>query len=290
MNTSQAIQEFLVARRVDGLAAKTISTYKDILKPFNVAYGHYELIDITANMLRTYITDLMNSERSAETVKSINRTLHVFWTWASKEYSSANPMANIAYPKKPKQREIEPLTKHKIMRLFEVARQTANAERDSLILWLLLDTGIRAGGLVGLTWVNVHLDQRTLYVTEKGDKGRIVAFSARTVPLLTRWQYQYGRRDHVFCGVGHKPLTVSGLYQIVKKIGAAAGIEDVFPHALRHNFAMNWMESGGEITALQKQMGHSRIDTTIHHYLRFAPSTLVKAHRGINVPLNVVRG
>lgn len=289
MTLAEAIEEFLTARRVDGLAAKTISTYKDILKPFDVLHGHQQLNGITTKMIRAYIEALMNSERSSETVKSIIRTLHVFWTWASAEYTVVNPMKNIKYPNKPKQRALEPLTTDKIKRLFAAARQSSNPDRDSLILWVLLDTGIRAGGLVGLKWSSVHLEQRTMYVTEKGDKGRIVAYSTGTAYLLRKWQYQYGRRDYVFCGVGHDPLTVSGLYQIVRKIGDAAGVKDVFPHALRHNFAMNWMENGGEITALQKQMGHSRIDTTIQFYLRFAPSTLVKAHRGISVPLNVLR-
>lgn len=289
MTLAEAIEEFLTARRVDGLAPKTLSTYRDILKPFDVLHGHQQIAGITTKMLRSYIASLMDSKRSPETVKSVTRTLHVFWAWASTEYKIDNPMGNIAYPKKPKQRDLEPLTTDKIKRLFAAARQTTNPERDSLILWLLLDTGIRAGGLVGLKWPSVHMDERTLYVIEKGSKGRIVAYSTGTAYLLRKWKYQTGRRDYVFCGARHDPLTVSGLYQIIKKIGKAAGVKDVFPHALRHNFAMNWMESGGEITALQKQMGHSSINTTIQFYLRFAPSVLVKAHRGISVPLNVLR-
>lgn len=289
MILSEAIEDFLTARRVDGLAAKTISTYRDILKPFGVLHGHQDITWITTKVIRAYIAVLMDSDRSEETVKSMIRTHHVFWTWASVEYGMPNPMANIAYPKKPKQRELEPLTTDKIKRLFAAARQTSNPERDSLILWVLLDTGIRAGGLVSLKWKHVHPDEQTMYVVEKGNHGRIVAYGLGTAKLLRDWHYEYGRREYVFCGVGHNPLTVSGLYQIVRKIGDAAGVNDVFPHALRHNFAMNWMERGGEITALQKQMGHQRPDTTINFYLHFAPSVLVKAHRGIPVPLNVMR-
>lgn len=289
MILSQAIGEFLVARRVDGLAAKTISTYRDILKQFDALFGHQHTTDITTKMIRDYITNLMDSDRSEETVKSMTRTLHVFWRWAATEYTIPDPMKNIKYPRKPKQRDVPHLTCFQLERLFQAARQTSNPERDSLMLWLLLDTGIRREGCAALKWKNINLDERTLYVVEKGRKGRTVAFSVGTRYLLRKWQYYHGRRDHVFCGIGDNPLTGNGVYQVIKRVGEAAGIP-AFPHMLRHNFAMNWMANGGEITALQKQMGHSRIDTTIQYYLRFAPSVLVAAHKAIPVSLNVIRG
>lgn len=289
MTLAEAITDFLEAKRVDGLSPKTISTYRDILKPFDVLHGHQQINGITAKMIRAYIDSLMNSDRSSETVNSIRRTLHVFWKWTVLEYSIDDPMRNIKYPNKPKQRDVPHLTRVQLERLFAAARQTANPERDSLAIWLFMDTGIRRGGAVALKWKDVKIDQRTLEVVEKGSKRRTVAFSLGTAKLLREWYYQHGRKEYVFTSIDGNPLTGNGMYQVIKRIGDAAGVP-AFPHMLRHNFAMNWMENGGEITALQKQMGHARIDTTINFYLRFAPSVLVQAHKGIPVPLNVMRG
>lgn len=60
-------------------------------------------------------------------------------------------------------------------------------------------------------------------------------------------------------------------------------------HVLRHTFAVNFMEEGGNIHTLQKILGHSDINTTAI-YLAFAPTTFQQmlvltplATDGINV-------
>ena len=281
MLLSEAAKDFLLALRVDGRRAKTLSWYDFVLKPFLAQYGHEAIEAITPNMMRTYIAQWMDrSDISPETVKSVKRGLHSFWRWASPEYKLPNPMENISYPGKPKQRDVPMLNIEQLRRLFAAAAEsTINPSRDSLIIWLLLDTGIRAEGLCGLKWQHVNIEARTMYVVEKRAKGRIVAFSGGTADLLQEWQLQHGEREHVFYGNKGRALTTSGLYQIVKRNGEAAGLELLGPHALRHNFAMNWMNAGGEIVALKNQMGHTSIETTISFYLRYAPSQLVAAHR-----------
>ncbi len=287
MILSAAIGEFILARRVDGRAKATLSWYQDMLKPFQAVHGLEQLEIIKPSQIRQYIDGMMRANHySPETVKTAIRALHGFWAWASVEYDIKNPMGNIAYPSKPKQRQLQPLTADDLRKLFTAAGQTPNSERDSLILWVLLDTGIRVQGLIELRWRNINLEQRTMYIVEKGSKGRIAAFSHGTAYLLRKWQFYHGGDEYVFTG----PLAPAvKMKSKVKRISRAANVKDVFPHALRHHFAMNWMESGGEIVALKNQLGHTHIETTIEYYLRYAPSTLVQAHKGTSLAVNLVK-
>jgi integrase len=57
------------------------------------------------------------------------------------------------------------------------------------------------------------------------------------------------------------------IWRIVTGLGKRAGVE-VHPHALRAAFAVQFLETHpGEIEALQRLMGHSKIETT-QIYLR----------------------
>jgi site-specific recombinase XerD len=57
------------------------------------------------------------------------------------------------------------------------------------------------------------------------------------------------------------------IWRTVKRVGARAGVE-AHPHSLRAAFAVHFLETHpGELEALQRLMGHSKIETT-QIYLR----------------------
>ena len=57
------------------------------------------------------------------------------------------------------------------------------------------------------------------------------------------------------------------IWRIVKNLGKRAGVE-VHPHSIRAAFAVQFLETHpGELEALQRLMGHSKIETT-QIYLR----------------------
>jgi site-specific recombinase XerD len=57
------------------------------------------------------------------------------------------------------------------------------------------------------------------------------------------------------------------IWRIIRRLGERAGVE-VFPHALRHAFSVRFLEQHpGEIEALQRLLGHSKLETT-QRYLR----------------------
>jgi integrase/recombinase XerD len=49
---------------------------------------------------------------------------------------------------------------------------------------------------------------------------------------------------------------------MMKSIGKSAGIENVFPHLLRHTFATNLRRRGGDLLLIKEALGHASVSTT----------------------------
>ena len=71
--------------------------------------------------------------------------------------------------------------------LKSCAGNTFENRRDTAIIRLFLDTGMRAGELAGLTLDDVDREQSMAFVMGKGGRGRACPFGARTADALRRY-------------------------------------------------------------------------------------------------------
>ena len=148
------------------------------------------------------------------------------------------------------------------------SRPPANAcetPTERLVVWTLLDTGLRVGELCGLTSKDVLWQQRQLRFKGKGGpygkktKVRVVPMSHRVRTLL----------EHYFALEKDFPVKTRRAQDIVKAVANRAGItKDVSPHVLRHTFATTALQKGISLATVQKILGHDRLQTTAI-YLNF---------------------
>ncbi len=52
------------------------------------------------------------------------------------------------------------------------------------------------------------------------------------------------------------------MWQIVKDYAAKSGVDRATTHAMRHSFATHFIEGGGDLSSLQRLLGHANIATT----------------------------
>jgi integrase/recombinase XerC len=172
---------------------------------------------------------------------SVNRklaTLKGFIHWATETGLVADARA-LKIPKAEREerhgpRWLDRREQNKLLRVVERADQP----RDLALIKLLLNTGLRVQELCDLTWRDVMLTERKGMLTVrsgKGGKRRQVPLnqSARSALLAIGHQEHAGKRTHIFAGQ-RGPLTPRGVQNLLSKYAAAAGLEDVSPHALRH--------------------------------------------------------
>ncbi len=136
---------------------------------------------------------------------------------------------------------------------------TFENRRDLAILRLFIDTGMRAGELVGLSLDDINLELNVALVMGKGGRNRTCPYGAKTAEALRR--YLRVRRTHPLAQlpqlwVGRQgPLSDSGLRQLLERRANDAGVPHVHPHRFRHTFAHLWLAEGGQENDLMRLAG-----------------------------------
>jgi len=165
-------------------------------------------------------------------------------------------------------RQVSPATlpRNDLYRLRRVFHKEGNL-RDILIFEFLYNTGIRVSEFCSIELDDIEVSERkgTLVIRKgKGTKYRAVplnsdarsALSAYldTMSLLSGEKLLQGQRG---------PLGRGAVYRVIKKYADLAGLSDVSPHTLRHQFCRNLLDSGVDIVTVANLAGHSDINTTV---------------------------
>lgn len=149
--------------------------------------------------------------------------------------------------------------------------QACETTKEKLIIWTLLDTGLRVSELCSLTPQHILWQQKSLRISGKGgpygkkSKKRVVPMSKRVQALL----------EHYFAINNTWPVGERQVQKIVKQIANRAKLtQSVTPHILRHTFATLALQKGISLASVQKILGHDRLTTT-SIYLNFTDEHVV---------------
>lgn len=165
--------------------------------------------------------------------------------------------------------------------LLETARAAAYREdsaapdpvklRDWAALELLYATGIRVSELTGLELANINKGQRTIRVTGKGDKQRVVPYGI-PAGLAMEEYLEKGRPalvnpekpalNRVFLGAKGGVLDTRIVRGMLHRLTAQAGVPDLGPHGLRHTAATHLLDGGADLRSVQEILGHASLATT----------------------------
>lgn len=141
-------------------------------------------------------------------------------------------------------------------------------EMEYLLVVLLASTGIRATECCQLERSDLDLENQSLTIRlGKGNKTRTVGLSQEVVKAFQAYvAVAPVKHGLIFRDRFGQPLTRSGLYQRIERIGQHAKIK-VHPHALRRAFVTINANKGRPLVILQRSCGHSDIKTTMSYCL-----------------------
>lgn len=261
--------------------------------------------DTTLTMYRTAYTSLLSSldDASVADVRNITPDELVAWAAAQRHYATATRDQRISKLKalfawahregflatdpalvlhRPRRDwQPDPLTPEEATRLLEVSRRGRNAARNHAIVSLMLDTGIRNSELCALRRQDIALRTGQIVVEEgKGGKSRTLVCGKRTRDALWRWLAvaPEGARA-LFVSEHERPLTRTVLRRIIAVLGREAGLRGrVFPHRLRHTFAVLYLRNRGDPYTLQYMLGHTDMSVT-RMYVKLAAADVAETYR-----------
>jgi integrase/recombinase XerD len=142
--------------------------------------------------------------------------------------------------------------------------------RDKAMVELLYASGLRISELAGARLENLHLEERTIRVTGKGNKTRIIPVGRKACDAIAEYlskerpgMVKKRTGSEIFLSIRGTKLTTVRIWQIIKRIARHAGLEvNVYPHLLRHSFATHLLSNGADLRIIQELLGHADVSTT----------------------------
>ena len=153
------------------------------------------------------------------------------------------------------------LSREEYARLVRAARRSGDRQL-ALLLQAICATGIRVSEHRFITAESVAAG--SLYITNKG-RSRAVLLPGELRRLLREYCAREGiRSGPVFTSRTGRPLDRSHIWARMKALCASAGVDPrkVFPHNLRHLFAVTFYRLERDIVRLADILGHASVDTT----------------------------
>ncbi len=146
-------------------------------------------------------------------------------------------------------------------------------KRDSAIIFLFLDMGLRVSELHGIDIKDLDLEECSVIVARKGHKISKMWYSDLAKELLQEYLEERKHLGEDLTGDTPLFVTHNGSRLAVRSIQAMLEkymnaclpqkAEKISVHKLRSSFAMSFYKaSDGDILALQQRLGHSSIRTT----------------------------
>lgn len=149
---------------------------------------------------------------------------------------------------------------------------TAGGARDAAIIALLYGAGLRRSEAVTLDMTNYDSASLELKVRGKGDTERLVPLENGVAAALDDWIRVRGRSEGpLLCPVRKggklelRQMISQAIYDALLKRGSAARISSLSPHDLRRTFASDLLDVSGDISAVQKLLGHANVQTTMRY-------------------------
>jgi site-specific recombinase XerD len=183
------------------------------------------------------------------------RNLRVLFRWLAKEgeRQAPDPMPGVEPPRV--NRKVKGiLTGNQLAALLRACEgQGFEERRDTAIVRIFIDTGVRVSGLANVKTAGVSLSAKTIRVVLKGGDEHVIPIGRKAAAALDRYTRARARHTHAAspwlwlgtAGRDRGHFGSSGIQAMLARRGAQAGIEGLTPHWFRRTFAHDWLAAGG---------------------------------------------
>lgn len=193
-------------------------------------------------------------------------------------YTLVVRLAPVRLPRSPESARM-PFTADEVRGLIAATTSSQTGSRDAALILLLLDTGVRIGGALGLKVDDLDLRERRIRVRLKGGRDHVLYFGSdqvrdggRSVRAMRRWLDERAAiverwrdeprgdrsEDRLFLSFDGWPLSSDGFNTALKRLAAEAEVAGpVFAHRFRHAFATEFLaRHPGDEHGLRDILGH----------------------------------
>ena len=298
INFNYLIEEWLKERKAF-LKESTMVRYQNLLKLYLIpAFGAYAIEDLTYAKITKFSEELLynggceGKGLSPKTVSDILSLLHCIFQYANSKGFFV-PTINVNLSVKQTKKQIQVFSVEEQNKLCKYLK--GHGEYTDIGILLCLFTGLRIGELCALTWQDISMEEKTIFVhqtmqrlqiSEDDGKKTMVLITApksscsiRQIPIPDEIfeilkKYRTVSKAFFLTGVSTKYIEPRTLQYYFKRVLKICQIEDKNFHTLRHTFATRCVEVGFDIKSLSEILGHANVNITLNRYVH--PSMKLK--------------
>jgi integrase/recombinase XerD len=282
-------QKYLAGQR--GLSQNTILAYRDALKLF-LAFlagrsgsptAQLRLEDLQAEQVLAFLDEMEQKRKYCTATRNLRlAALRTFFQYMISEDTirSGQYQRIVAIPLKRSPRPVVGyLGIDEVQAILNsIDRDTSAGNRDYALFSFFYNTGARVQEVIDVTVGAIRFDAPPIVtLTGKGSKTRIVPLWKATATILLDHIKARGMEKqedaHLFVNARGEPLTRFGVRHVLRtRIASAAANcpclagRRISPHTWRHSTAMHLLQSGVDLTVIQRWLGHVQLATT-HTYV-----------------------
>ena len=277
-----AANEFLAYKKARKVRARTLKDYQKYIDQFIEQSENSMDIDVLKAELLNYFAEIPTT--SPARYNHPYQYLHALFEWcAMQDYLPFNPFDKLGLKKIREEGKVQPAGIKDIQTVLKSLDKHNYTElRDYNIILLMLDTGIRTSELMAITNDDYDPEAQSILVraaVAKTSRSRTLYLSNMTNASLRKFlkvkpdaweQWLFPTRDG-------KQLKANVLGRNFRKYCQRSGVKFT-PYQIRHSFATFYLENGGDLFTLQRQMGHTDLQMT-RRYTEISDKLLDECHQ-----------
>jgi len=237
------------------------------MKLWNRELGEKKLSEITSAHIDGHKLERLKKVKPSTVNRELEVLRHLFYMakkW--KKFYGENPVAESGLLEV-EYNSYRTLTHDEEARLMDVC-----LEHLKPIIITALNTGMRKGEMLSLTWNDVDLDNDLITVrseVSKSKKQRQIPINSLLRKVLLEQKIKTAHSGFVFLtpeGLPYSPNNPSALKRTFGTAFRNAEIKGFRFHDLRHTAATQMAESGAVVVAVKEILGHADIRTTMKYF------------------------
>jgi len=273
--------------------------------------GSIQVSSLTKDDIRRMVKTLSKTYARSTVKKAYDAVNQCFRKAIEDQVLYFNPCTGVNLPREDDSntKEIRFFTQEEMQRILDAADATyptgTNICRLGKAIHLLYYTGMRAGEAIALTWDDIDLENKLIYVSKnvvnvknrdvsddseprfisvvqkstKTKSGRrAVPVSQKAESALMSLKELNGEHKYVLSTSTGRPVSIRSLEKMFHGCQNRAGVEPHGTlHSLRHTFASRLLENGVDVKVVSEILGHKDITVTYNTYIHIIQTTKLKA-------------